>query len=298
MASSPESLAARTRRTLAKLGFRPRRSRGQTFLINPSIARRIAEAVCCDVQEARVLEIGAGLGALTEALVQRGSHVVAVEIQPELANALRELLEAETRVRIVEADALKADLPTLVKGAPGEWCATGNLPYSAASALLLRLLQVRPPFRRIVAMVQREVGERLLARPGQRQYGSLSIVTAYYVNSAKILFRVPKGAFFPQPQVDSVVIRMEPRVTLRENVVDEHLLFTVIREGFAHRRKQLLPALNASTRLAVPDKETLTAAMVAANIAPQMRAEELDLEAFIGLANALAASGVEAIEWA
>jgi 16S rRNA (adenine1518-N6/adenine1519-N6)-dimethyltransferase len=294
MGSEGESLAGRTRRLLAELGLRPRKERGQSFLIDPSIAERTVDAIC-EGGTPKVLEIGAGLGALTEPLAERAQAVVAIELQPGFVQALAAVFVDRPQVCVVEADALKTDLTGLVDGSPSEWRVGANLPYYAASAILLRLLEGKPPFQRIVVMVQREVGERLTARPGHEQYGSLSVLTAYYIASAKVALRVPRGAFYPQPKVDSVVLALEPRRDARRGLADEGLLFEVIRAGFGQRRKQLANTLARATCFGPVDRGTADAALAAAGIPPRARAEELGLETFIALSNALAESGVRVL---
>jgi len=294
MATANERLAERTRRLLRELGVRPRRERGQNFLIDPAVARRTAEIVCDGVRP-RVLELGAGLGALTEQLAERSQAVIALELQPQFAAALQALFAGRPDVKTVEADALKVGFADLLDGPPNEWRVAGNLPYYAASAILLRLLETRPPFERLVAMVQREVGERLLARPGDAQYGSLSVLAAYRLGSARVALRVPRGAFYPQPKVDSVLLVLEPRQGPASGVVDEALLFAVIRAGFGQRRKQLVGTLTKATGLGPLDRGTAIAALGEAGFGRRARPEELDLGAFVALSNGLARSGVSVI---
>ena len=294
MASDGERPATRTRRLLAELGLRPRRERGQNFLIDPSIAERTAELVC-EGGRPRVLEIGAGLGSLTGPLAARAETVVALELQPEFAQALGCLFADSPHVTVVEGDALRVDLGGLTAGCSGEWRVAGNLPYYAASAIVLRLFEAKPPFERIVVMVQREVGERLAAQPGDEQYGSLSVVSAYHLSSVQTAIRVPRGAFYPQPKVDSVVLALWPRRDPWTGVRDEALLFEVIRTGFGQRRKQLTNTLARAARLGPIDRSIADAALLAAGIAPQASAENVGLEGFIALSNALSESGVRVV---
>ncbi|MBM3498720.1 MAG: ribosomal RNA small subunit methyltransferase A, partial [Armatimonadetes bacterium] len=237
MAADGERLAVRTQRLLAELGLKPRRERGQNFLIDPTVAESVAAVVCGEARP-QVLEIGAGLGALTGALAARASAVVALELQPQFVGALSQLLAGTPCVRVIAGDALKADWGALVGGSPAEWHFAGNLPYYAASAIIVRALEAQPGFARLVVMVQKEVGDRLTARPGDEQYGSLSVFTAYHVTEARVELRVPRGAFYPQPKVDSVVLSLTPRGAARGDVLDEALLFATIRAGFGQRRKQ------------------------------------------------------------
>lgn len=279
---------------LAELGLRPRRERGQNFLIDPTIAERTAGLVCGG-ERPRVLEIGAGLGSLTAPLAEWAEVVVALELQPEFAAALGGLFADQPHVTVVEGDALKVDLRSLTSGCPGEWRVAGNLPYYAASAIVLRLLEATPSFGRIVVMVQREVGERLAAQPGDEQYGSLSVVAAYHLQSIETAIRVPRGAFYPQPKVDSVVLVLEPRREPPSHVRDEALLLEVIRTGFGQRRKQLTNTLARAEWLGPIDRSLADAALLAAGIPPKARAENVGLEEFIALSNALSESGVRVL---
>ncbi len=289
-----EPLARRTRRILAELGHRPRRSRGQSFLIDPSVAERIV-ALVAGSERPHVVEVGAGLGALTDPLSARAARVVAVELDQALASALEGILDDRTNVWVICADALEADLAALCEGQPDRWRVVGNLPYYAATAILLRLLSVRPPFERIVATVQREVGERLLASPGDSDYGSLTVVTAYHAEHVRAAARVPRGAFYPQPKVDSSVLVLEPRRAPMAGIASEELLLRVIRAGFAHRRKQLATSLDAAASISHIDREIAREALTRAGVGEKCRAQELSLGEFIRVANALWEAGVRPV---
>lgn len=239
-----------------------------------------------------MLEIGSGLGGLTEALAELGDEIVAVEIDKGLVAALREVVGGRRNVKLVEADALAADLADLCGNEPGEWALAGNLPYNAATAIIMRALELRPPLQRIVCMVQREVGQRLLAEPGSEAYGSLSVAAAYHTESRAVAFRVPRGAFHPQPNVDSSVIAMRPRQAPRADVLDEALLLAIIRAGFGKRRKMLANALSSAPEWLDVSREPAAEALRACGLNEKARAEELGLEEFIALANELAKSGV------
>jgi 16S rRNA (adenine1518-N6/adenine1519-N6)-dimethyltransferase len=290
MAGVDENLARRTRRLLAELGRHPKRSRGQSFLIDPSIAERIA-ALVCGGDRPRVLEIGAGLGGLTEALARRCDRLAAVEIDEAFAPALRSLFADQRQVRVIVADALTADLSALCDGEVSTWRLAGNLPYNAATAILLHALDRWPGFERIVITVQREVGDRLLASPGHGAYGSLSVLARYHVEEARVIARVPRGVFYPQPKVDSVVLLLQPRRVRPAEESLEPLLFALIRAGFGQRRKKLSNAL-AAGGLSGLRRGAMTGLLGRAGLAERVRAEELALDDFIRLARVLAESGV------
>lgn len=203
-----------------------RRKLGQHFLRNGAILERIA-AAACPRSEAAVVEIGPGRGALTEKLLARAQRVVAIELDAELVRYLSHKFAGEPRLSIVEGDALSADLEQW-----GRVPIVGNLPYYAATPILEKAIRLRPP--RAVFLIQKEVAERLVARPGQRAYGYLTVATALFA-SARLLFEVKPGAFVPPPAVDSAVVLLEPRPT----VPQPEGVLELISHAFRHKRKTL-----------------------------------------------------------
>jgi 16S rRNA (adenine1518-N6/adenine1519-N6)-dimethyltransferase len=239
-----------------------------------------------------VLEIGAGLGTLTEALAPRAGAVVAIEVDRRLVQVLRTRLGGLPNVRIVEGDALQADLEALLADgdrahavAPcgGTRKAAANLPYNVAAPLLFRLLDPALSIRRVVVTVQREVADRIVARPGTPAYGRLTVALQYRA-AARIASRLPRGAFLPAPDVESAVLVLEPHARPPVRVDDEAELFRVVAAGFGHRRKTLANAL--AHGLDMPPS-SVEAACRAAGLDPRARAETLDLEAFAALTGAL-----------
>lgn len=204
-----------------------RQKLGQHFLIKGSLLERIAAAACPTPAEL-VVEIGPGRGALTEKLLARAARVVAIEIDPYLAEHLRRRFAAEPRLDIVEADVLTADLARW-----GSVPIAGNLPYYITSPIVERVLRLRPP--RAVFLVQEEVAQRIVAQPGSRDYGFLTVQTALFA-SARRLFGVKPSAFHPPPKVDSAVVLLEPRPPAAENP-EEFLRFVAL--CFAHKRKTI-----------------------------------------------------------
>ncbi len=204
---------------------------GQHFLAKGSVLGRIAR-LACDEGEPLVIEIGPGKGALTERLLARARRVVAIEIDPVLVSHLEQKFRGEVRLDIVSADALEVDL--------GQWgpaAIVGNLPYFAATPIIERTLAVRPPFRSAVFLVQKEVAERLTARPGSREYGYLSVRTWLHA-AAEMSFEVKPSAFHPPPRVDSAVVRFTPRDRLAEFELDEAFL-RFAGQCFRQKRKTL-----------------------------------------------------------
>lgn len=243
-----------TRRQVHQLledaGIRPSRALGQNFVADPNTVRRIAALAQLEPGR-RVVEIGAGLGSLTMALADSGASVVAVEIDRHLLEVLRAQVEP-LGVQVVAGDALSLDLAGLLRSASSEaasgdgerWSLVANLPYNVAVPLVVRVLDEVPQVDELLVMVQREVGERLAARPGNRCYGAVSVKVAYHA-SAEIVGRVPPSVFVPRPRVDSVLVKMvrRPQVAVAPDVVGAERLFTVVRAGFAQRRKMLRRAL-------------------------------------------------------
>ena len=224
-----------------------------------------------------MLEIGAGLGSLTLALLETGAAVTAVEIDRHLLPVLRSVVEPEGAT-VVEGDALRLDWDALLgpAGAGGPWVLVANLPYNVATPLVADLLDGVPAIARMLVMVQKEVGERLAARAGDEAYGAVSVKVAYWA-TAKVVGKVPPTVFVPQPKVDSALVAIERRAVpaVDPAVVPPARLFEVVRAGFAHRRKMLRGALSG-----VVDP----AAFAAAGVRPEARAEELDVEAWGRLA--------------
>jgi 16S rRNA (adenine1518-N6/adenine1519-N6)-dimethyltransferase len=259
-----------------------RRALGQHFLVDGEVADRAIRLA--DLEPgAAVLEIGPGRGALTERLLAAGHPVVAIELDPALAAALRG--RGERRLTIVSGDALQVDLAMLPAGALP---VVANLPYSTGTAIVTRLLAHPERFPRLVVMLQREVAERLCASPGSRSYGSLTVLSALHAE-ATFGFVVPPRAFSPPPQVESAVVRLDAVVAPRAPVADEALFRRVVRAAFGQRRKTLRNALAAGFGGA-----TAQAILADAAIDPRRRAETLTLDEYARLTAAAAAHGARA----
>ncbi|HLX88576.1 MAG TPA: 16S rRNA (adenine(1518)-N(6)/adenine(1519)-N(6))-dimethyltransferase RsmA [Acidimicrobiales bacterium] len=265
-----------TRRELADLleahGLHPSRALGQNFVADPNTVRRIARLAELAPGEP-VVEIGAGLGSLTLALAETGAVVTAVEMDRKLLPLLRAQVESHG-VHVVEADARTVDLERLLADAPGDatggWALVANLPYNVAVPIVMRVLDETPRVRRLLVMVQREVGERLAASAGDHAYGAVSVKVAYHA-SARVVGRVPATVFVPRPRVESVLVGMErrPAPAVDPAVVSPDRLFAVVRAGFAQRRKMLRRSLAGVVPLE---------SFEPAGIDPQARAEDLSVE--------------------
>jgi 16S rRNA (adenine1518-N6/adenine1519-N6)-dimethyltransferase len=273
------SFGAGALRALAERhGIRPKRSLGQHFLIDPNLARAIAADAEVGPGD-RVVEIGAGLGSLTRALAEAGAEVLAVEVDPSLIPALEESVTGLDRVRVLHTDATDPEWQEALEG--DGWVLAANLPYNVATHLVLDTLRDVPRVRRLVVMVQREVGERLVAGPADRAYGIPSVRVAYRAEGT-VVRRVPPSVFWPRPKVESVIVRLTRRAEAPV-AVDEGRLWAVVDAGFAERRKTMR---NALRRLGV-DGEAANDILAGVGVDPSARAETLSLGEFARIAEAL-----------
>ena len=249
-------------------GGHPSRSLGQNFVVDPNTVRKIARLA--DVTaDTKVVEIGAGLGSLTMALAETGATVIAIEIDKWLIDELRANVGSLSNVTIVHADAMELDWHALLPPEDGPYVLVANLPYNVATPLICDLLDDVPQITRMLVMVQKEVADRLAAPPRSEFYGAVSVKVAYYAES-KVVGVVPPSVFLPQPKIDSGLVRIDRRAEPAIPVADlsPEWLFSVIKGGFAQRRKMLRRALSG---VVSPE------AFIAANVDSQRRAEELDI---------------------
>ncbi len=277
------SILTETRRLLRTHGLQPKKRLGQSFLVDRNILEKILARGELR-QEDRVLEIGAGVGALTHALAERCRQIVAVEVDPKLFQILQEVLGHKTQVTLVQGDALRLDFGPLF-GEERPWKVIANLPYSIVTPLITRLLSLSDCFSLLLLMVQEEVADRLIASPGKKAYGSLTVLAQYYAD-VRVVARVPRGAFYPRPRVDSALLRLEPLATPRVAPGDPALFFRLVRTAFAHRRKTLQNALIRSDWVAL-DRDAIQAILKRAGIDPNRRGETLTLQEFRMLADHL-----------
>jgi 16S rRNA (adenine1518-N6/adenine1519-N6)-dimethyltransferase len=255
---------------LERHGLTPSRALGQNFVVDPNTVRRIARLAGVGPGD-HVVEVGAGLGALTLALAETGADVTAVELDKLLLPVLEEVLGG-TDVRVVAGNALELDWEALL-GGEDMWRLVANLPYNIATPLVLDLLARVPAIRSMLVMVQREVGERLAAAPGTPAYGIPSVRVAFWA-TARLAGRVPANVFVPRPRVESVLVAIERRSEPAVDA-DPDRLFALVRAGFGQRRKMLRRSLAG-----LVDE----AAFAAAGIDPEARAEQLGLEDWSRLA--------------
>ena len=273
---------------LKTLGRRPSKSLGQHFLIHQATAEKIAAAIHPEPGDV-VVEIGAGLGALTEPLSRSGARVIAVEIDPELAAFLWREFQTEIRketLRVECIDILKLDLAGLHDQFQKKLKIIGNLPYNISSPVMFKLMGLAPCIQEAVLMLQDEVAERVLAGPGSKDNGILSVMASYHSERSRFM-RVKPSQFHPPPKVDSQVISLKFRTHPLTPRVEPHYLLEVVKAAFSHRRKTLRNSLLASN---LPDltPDVVSAVLAEASIEPRLRSENLDLQDFLRLAHTLA----------
>jgi 16S rRNA (adenine1518-N6/adenine1519-N6)-dimethyltransferase len=278
----------RTRAILEKYGFSFKKSLGQNFLIDTNILKKIVSFA--DLTESSgAIEIGPGIGALTEQLARSSKKVVAFEIDQRLLPILQDTLSPYENVKVIHKDVLEADVQIVMqeefKGI-ADIMVVANLPYYVTTPIIMKLLEEQLPIRGIVCMLQKEVADRISAKPGTKEYGSLSIAVQYYTEAETVMI-VPKTVFVPQPNVDSAVIRLTKREKPAVMVKDEDFFFQVTKASFAQRRKTLLNNLTSQLPDGKQKKEEILAALSASGIDPVRRGETLSLEEFGRLADEL-----------
>ena len=261
-----------------RFNLRLKHKLGQNFLIRPDVVRAIAEAAEL-APGTPVMEIGPGIGTLTQALARTGAEGTAFEIDRSLENVLAHTMEPYGNVRIIYEDVLKADLPAVL----GErtWHAAANLPYYITTPILLYLIQSELPISLFVFMMQKEVAERILAEPGSKAYGALTIAVQYYCTVEPVM-DIPPAAFIPRPQVTSTVLKLRRRETPAVAVKEEKLFFRLVKMGFGQRRKVFTNAMKTGGISA----ELGAAMLEAAGIDGKRRGETFSMEEYARLADA------------
>ncbi|MBR3988015.1 MAG: 16S rRNA (adenine(1518)-N(6)/adenine(1519)-N(6))-dimethyltransferase RsmA [Clostridia bacterium] len=272
------------KRILSKHGFTFSKAMGQNFLVNPSVCPRMAE-MCGADDKTGVLEIGPGIGVLTNELCKVARKVVAIELDTRLLPVLEETLAEHQNVKVINADVMKVDLHKLISeefsGMEVVVCA--NLPYYITSPIIMKLLEDKLPINALTVMVQKEAADRLCAEVGSRESGAVTVAVNYY-SSAEKLFGVSRGSFMPAPNVDSAVIRLNVSKKPRIDVKDEKLFFKMVKSAFSQRRKTISNSVTSGLSLS---KDSFKTACENAGISPTARAEALTLEELGNLANAI-----------
>ncbi|AMA62236.1 MAG: 16S rRNA (adenine(1518)-N(6)/adenine(1519)-N(6))-dimethyltransferase RsmA [Kurthia gibsonii] len=271
----------RTQEILKKYGFSFKKSLGQNFLIDPNILRNIVGHADL-TKDSAAIEVGPGIGALTEHLARQAGKVVSFEIDQRLLPVLEDTLSPYDNVEIIHSDILKANVKEVIDTQLAGYediMVVANLPYYVTTPILMKLLMEGLPLRGMVVMMQKEVADRISAKPGTKAYGSLSIAVQYYMQ-AEIAMIVPKTVFMPQPNVDSAVLRLIRHDAPPVQVKDEDFFFTVTKAAFAQRRKTLLNNLQSQLPNGKARKEEILVALEEAGIEPTRRGETLSIEEF------------------
>ncbi len=287
MISKDIATPVRTKEILQKHGFTFKKSLGQNFLIDTNILQQIVQAAGVTNKKA-VIEVGPGIGALTEQIAKSAGQVLAFEIDQRLLPILQETLAPYPHVKVVHQDILEADIGRIIEEQLTEYeslSVVANLPYYVTTPILFHLLESGVRFEHIVVMIQKEVAERIAAKPGTKDYGSLSIAVQYYAES-KVEKIIPKTVFIPQPNVDSAVLKLTLRDKPPVQVNDEAFFFRLIKASFAQRRKTLLNNL-LHNLVAKDQKEELLQLLDHVQIDPTRRGETLTMEEYARLSNEL-----------
>lgn len=283
--SKPIATPYRTKQLLQKHGLSLKKSLGQNFLIDANVLRNLVRHL--DVKpDTGVVEIGPGIGALTEPLAELAEKVVTVEIDGRLIPVLQEVCNSYNNVRVVHADILKLNVRELASEfRPGQdLIAAANLPYYITTPILMKLLHGGLTFRSIVVMMQKEVAKRITASPGEKDYGSLSIAVQYYART-QVVMNVPKTAFMPNPGVDSAVLHLAIRPEPVTAVGNEEFFFQVVRACFGQRRKTIFN--NLTRFFSGLEKATIRNDLQTAGLDPTRRAETLSIDEFAHLSDTL-----------
>lgn len=277
-----------TRAVLERHGFTFKKSFGQNFLTDTNILQKIVDTAEID-ENVNVIEIGPGIGALTEFLAENAAEVMAFEIDERLMPILADTLQEFENVKIINEDILKSDLQARIKEFSNPELpikVVANLPYYITTPILMHLIESRIPFSEFVVMMQREVADRISAQPNSKSYGSLSIAVQYYM-TAKVAFIVPRTVFVPAPNVDSAILKMTRRDKPAVEVEDESFFFKVSKVSFTHRRKTLWNNLTSCFGKSDEIKTRLEIALNNADLSPNVRGEALDLQEFSRLSDSL-----------
>ncbi|GEK34478.1 16S rRNA (adenine(1518)-N(6)/adenine(1519)-N(6))-dimethyltransferase RsmA [Kurthia sibirica] len=278
----------RTKEILKKYGFSFKKSLGQNFLIDPNVLRNIVSHADL-TKDSAAIEVGPGIGALTEHLAREAGKVVSFEIDQRLLPVLEDTLSPYDNIDVIHSDILKADVATVIAEKLSDYkdiVVVANLPYYVTTPILMKLLMEGLSIRAMVVMMQKEVADRISAKPSTKAYGSLSIAVQYYMR-AEVVMSVPNTVFMPQPNVDSAVLRLTRHEQPPVVVKDEKFFFQITKAAFSQRRKTLLNNLQSQLPLGKSRKEEILTALASIDIDPRRRGETLSIEEFGKLADVL-----------
>jgi len=276
---------ANTKAIIDKYGFTFQKRFGQNFLIDTNIIEKIIDGAHIN-KEDTILEIGPGIGSMTQLLAEAAGKVIAVEIDKKLIPVLEDTLGAYENIRLINEDILKLNLNQVMEEEGVKSLkVVANLPYYITTPIIMGLLERDLPIESITVMIQKEVAERMNAEPGTKAYGSLTLAVNYY-SETDIVTLVPPGCFIPKPKVGSAVIKLTKRKTCAVNPADEKLMFQLIKGAFAQRRKTFINSLMNSQQMAY-EKEEVLSTMEAMGLDIRIRGERLSLEQFADMTNRL-----------
>jgi 16S rRNA (adenine1518-N6/adenine1519-N6)-dimethyltransferase len=280
IASRTMDIASRTKEIIKHFDFKFSKSLGQNFLISDEVLNNIMEGAGLN-NDTCAIEIGPGIGTLTQEMAKRCNRVISIELDDSLIPVLSETLGNYDNIKIIHGDAMKISFNELIKNEElTNIKLVANLPYYVTTPIITKIFEEKTSIQSIIVMIQKEVGDRIVAKPGTKDYGALSLLCRYYSDSAKVC-DVPPESFMPRPKVDSIVIRMNIKKSPAVEVVDENLFFKIIRHSFNMRRKTLWNSLKP---MGLGD-ENLRSAFELSNIDPIRRGETLSIEEFGELSN-------------
>lgn len=265
---------------LFRYGLRPQKSLGQNFLTDPHLLDKIVSAAGLDQNDV-VLEVGPGLGHLTQLLSQQAGRVIAIELDSHLVTILRHQLGEINNIKLIEGNILKLDIPSLLPPATSNYKVVANLPYYITAAVLRHFTTAKPSPSRMVITMQLEVAQRITAQPGKM---SLLAISVQFYGQPNIVTRLKAGAFYPRPEVESAVVRIDRHTSPSVDVPDERPFFAVVKAGFAQRRKQLRNSLAAGLQRS---RAEISSALKAAGIDPRRRPQTLSLPEWAAITNQL-----------
>ncbi len=274
-----------TNEILSRYNIRLTKSLGQNFLTDANIIRKITEAGELTPEDL-VVEVGPGIGALTVSLAKQAGKVIAVEIDKNLIPALHETTGPYPNITVIHEDILKADVHSMLQGWNGRVKIISNLPYYITTPVVMMFLESNLPIERMVLMVQKEVAQRMAAKPGTKDYGALS-VGVQVAGTPRVLFQVSKNCFIPKPDIDSSVLRIVLENRLLQEIKDRKVFYNCVRAAFSQRRKTLINALSGAPNFRL-DKETVKALIDRMGLKEMIRGEELSVQQFITLSNLMA----------
>ena len=275
------NILEQTRYIMKKYNIRANKSLGQNFLISEEVVEKIVESA--DIKEDElIIEIGPGLGTLTERLLEKAGKVICIELDTKMIKILEDRFSLYKNFEIINEDILKVNLQEIIKKEKRKCKVVANLPYYITTPIIMKLLEEKLEIESITVMIQKEVAERLIANPGEKETGAITYTVYYYCESEKIL-EVPNNSFIPEPEVTSEVIKLKIRKEEPIKVKDKEKMFKIIKNAFTQRRKTLINALmNTKT---MKNKEEVNKIFKKLNIGQNVRAEELTLQQFADISD-------------